>query len=209
MSFRPTILSGFAALVLFSPALATAQTVDVQEMMKWGQSQFVHYHVVGEYDGKASVSSTGAGFADVKDRVEIDFLWDLAQGLIGDAKFQNTVTTTSKLRDFEPQCLPPVLKGAFEFYDVQKIEAGVSLSLKLFVRTTYPVVEVAQSCTASRRTVPAKVGDRFEELVVPSPMGFAMGVPDTVELQYHKQTQHIVFHKNGWAWTFAPTVAKK
>jgi hypothetical protein len=199
---------GFAALALFVPALAAAQ-VDMQEMMKWGQSQFVHYHVIGVHEGKASVSSTGAGFADIKDRVEIDFLWDLAQGLIGDAKIENTASTTSNLRDSVPQCLPPVLKGPFEFYDVRKIEAGVSLSLKLFVTTTYPVVEVAHSCTASRHAEPAKVIDRPEELVVPSPMGFAMGTPDSVELQYHKQTQHIVFRKNGWVWTFAPTVATK
>jgi len=177
--------------------------------MKWGQSQFVHYHVIGVHEGKATVSSTGAGFADVKDRVEIDFLWDLAQGLIGDAKFQNTASSTSNLRDSVPQCLPPVLKGAFEFYDVRKIEAGPSLSLKLLVTTSYPIVEVAKSCTASRRAEPAKVVDRPEELVVPSPMGFAMGARDTVELQYHKQSQHIVFRKNGWVWTFVPTAANK
>ena len=102
-----------------------------------------------------------------------------------------------------------MLKGPFEFYEVQKIEPGITMSLKLTVKTTYPVVEVAQSCTASRRAEPAKVVERPEELVVPTPLGFAMGVPDTVELQYRAKDQKIIYRKNGWVWSFYPTAASK
>ena len=67
------MLACVRALILFALTASTApaQTdqMDVQEMLKWSQAQFVRYHVVGVHEGKATVSSTGMGFADVKDMV--------------------------------------------------------------------------------------------------------------------------------------------
>jgi len=207
MRFRRTALAILATTSLCS--FGQEPQMDMNEIMKWSQAQFIRYHVVGNHDTKASVSSAGIGFADVKDSVTIDFLWDLAQGLVGEAKFVNVATTTTNLRDLEPTCLPPVLKGPFEFYDLQKVEPGISMTLMLTVKTTYPVVAVAQSCTASRRNEPAKVIERPEELPVPSPVGFGMGAANTSELEFHKDKQQIVYRKSGWVWTFTPTPAKK
>ncbi len=49
-----------------------------------------------------------------------------------------------------------MLKGDYEHYEVLSIKEDLSGSLELQVQTTYPVVEVAQFCTASRKAMPGK-----------------------------------------------------
>lgn len=48
----------------------------------------------------------------------------------------------------ELSCLPPVLKGEYEHYELMAIKEGLGGALELQVQTSYPVVEVAQFCTA-------------------------------------------------------------
>jgi hypothetical protein len=70
------------------------------------------------------------------------------------------------------------------------------------------VVDVAQVCT-SHKAVPAKVVDRRIELEVPSPVLFGMGPTPTATVKVIKANHTIVVMKEGWTWTFSPTIAKK
>jgi hypothetical protein len=146
------------ALSLLGASAAHAQQMDMDAMMKWGAADVVRYHIVGVYQGKPIIASGGAARADVTDRVVIDFTWKLSEmKLVGAATFQNIKTTLTNPVDYEPKCLPPVLKGEYEHYEVLSIKEGLSGSLEFQVQTKYPVVEIAQFCTASRKAVPRRM----------------------------------------------------
>lgn len=199
-----------AAVCLLAVSLpASAQQVDMDAMMKWGAANNVRYQVVGVYQGKPHIASDGAGRADVSDRVVMNFSWKLSEmKLVGQPSFQNTKTTVTNPKDREPACLPPVLKGEYEHFEVMSIKEGLGGTLALQVETRYPVVEVAQSCTASRKAVPAKVNARTEDFVVVSPVSFAMPLPDSDDLRVSPDKKSLVVKKDGWTWTYTPTITK-
>lgn len=128
--------------------------------------------------------------------------------LVGQPSFQNTKTTVTNPKDREPACLPPVLKGEYEHFEVLSIKEGLGGTLDLQVETRYPVVEVAQSCTASRKSVPAKTRATVENFVVVSPVSFAMPLPDSDDLRVSPDKKSLVVKKAGWTWTYTPTIAK-
>jgi hypothetical protein len=197
-------------LLAMLPMAAHAQQVDMEAMMKWGSADLIRYHIVGVYQAKTSIASDGSGQGEISDRVVIDFTWKLSEmKLVGAPTFQNTKTVVGKLSDREPSCLPPVLKGEYEHFELLGIKDGLSGALELTVKTTYPVVEVAQFCTASRKAVPAKVNTRPEELVVVSPVSFAMPLPDSDTLRVSPDKKSLVAKKGGWTWTYTPSIAQK
>ena len=75
------------------------------------------------------------------------------------------------------------------------------------MQTTYPVVEVAQSCTASRKAVPARTNTRPEAFGVVSPVMFAMELPDSDDLRISADKKAMIAKKDGWTWTMTPTIA--
>jgi hypothetical protein len=189
---------------------AQAQQMDMEAMMKWGAADVVRYHIVGAYQAKTHIASDGSGQADVTDGVVIDLVWKLSEmKLVGKPTFQNFKSSASNFTDREPTCLPPVLKGDYEHYDVLAIKEGLGGTLEMQVQTTYPVVEIAQFCTASRKAVPAKNNVRPEEFVVVSPVTFAMPLPDSDDLRISPDKNSLVVKKKGWTWTFTPSVAAK
>jgi hypothetical protein len=192
---------------LFVLQPAQAQQVDTAAMMRWASADVVRYHIVGVYQGKPSIASDGSGRADVTDRVEIDLTWKLSESkLVGAPTFKNTKSVVTNPRDMEPSCLPPVLKGEYEHYELMAIKNGLGGALELQVQTSYPVVEVAQSCKASRKAVPAKVKTRPEDMVLPSPVMFGMPLPDSDELRVSADKKSLVHKKAGWTWTFTPSI---
>ena len=202
------LLAACGLLAGLSPA-ARAQQMDMEAMAKWGAADLVRYHVVGVYQGTYHVASDGSGQGDITDRVVLDFTWKLSEArLVGPVTFQNSKSTVTRLRDREPACLPPVLKGDHEFFDLLAVKDGYGGSLMLTTRATYPVVEVAQSCTASRKAVPAKVLEEEEDLSVPSPVLLAMPTAGSQDLQIAQDRKSLILRKNGWTWTFTPSVAK-
>jgi len=204
---RRLFVSGLLGVL---PLSAFAQQMDMDAMAKWGAADAVRYHIVGVYQGTSYVAGDGSGQADIADHVVIDLTWKLSEAkLVGAATFQNTKSTASKLRDREPVCLPPVLKGDFEFYDLLAVENGLGGMLHFTVRTTRPVVEVAQSCTASRRAVPAKVDERTEQFVITSPVMFAMPLPKSDSLAVSPDKKSFIVKKNGWTWTLTPSIAAR
>jgi hypothetical protein len=62
----------------------------------------------------------------------------------------SSVVAFSRLRNFEPECLPPVLKGEYEHYAILGIKESGDGNLELQVQTTYPGAEVAQSRIAEK-----------------------------------------------------------
>ncbi len=193
--------------LLFACVSANAQKMDMDAMMKWAAADVVRYHIVGEYQARTYIASDGSGQADVTDRVVIDLTWKLSEAkLVGSPTFQNTRTVVANPGDREPKCLPPVLEGEYEHYELLGIREGLGGTLELQVRTTYPVVEVAQFCTASRRAVPAKTNTRSEDFVVISPVTFGMPLPDSDDLRISKDKKSLITRKRGWTWTLTPTM---
>lgn len=186
---------------------AQDQEVDMEAMMRWGSADVVRYHIVGVYQGQPAIASDGLGRADVMDQVVIDLNWKLSESkLVGTPSFQNTKTVLKNPHDMEPACLPPILKGEYEHYELLGIRNGLGSALELQVQTTYPVVEVAQFCTAGRKAVPASIKTRPEDLVVPSPVMFGMPLPDSDNLRISPDKKSLVHKKDGWTWTFTPTI---
>jgi hypothetical protein len=197
-------------LYALQPPVAQAQQMDMEAMMKWTTADVVRYHIVGVYQGRTSIASDGSGQADVTDRVVIDLSWKLSESkLVGQPTFQNTKSMVTNLGDREPACLPPVLKGEYEHYDLLGIKEGLGGDLELQVQTTYPVVEVAQSCTASRKAVPARTNTRPEPFGVISPVMFAMTLPDSDDLRISADKKSMIAKQKGWTWTLTPTIASR
>lgn len=199
----------FGLLGLF-PIAASAQQMDMAVMAKWAAADVVRYHIVGVYEGTSYVASDGAGQADIADRVVIDLTWKLSEAkLVGTPTFQNAKSTVTKLRDREPACLPPVLKGDLDFYELLAVNDGLGGAIDLKVRTTYPVVEVAQACTGGRRTVPAKVEEKQEVFGVLSPVMFGMQLPKSDNLAVSADKKSFIVKKAGWTWTLTPSIAAR
>lgn len=200
-----------ASVLLASSGLwsqVQAQQMDMEAMMRWASVDVVRYHIVGEYQGQASIASDASGQADVTDRVVIDLTWKLSEAkLVGTPTFENGKTTVANLRDREPSCLAPILKGEYEHYELLGIKDGMGGSLELQVQTSYPVAEVAQFCTASRKPVPASQKTRAEDFPMLSPVMFGMPLPDSDNLRVSPDRKSLVHKKNGWTWTFTPSAA--
>jgi hypothetical protein len=198
--------------LLLAPPLASAQApqMDMDAMMKWASADLIRYHIVGVYQGKPNIASDGAGRADVSDRVVIDFTWKLSEmKLVGQPTFQNTKSTVTNPVDYEPKCLVPILKGEYEHYELLGIKDGLSGMLEFQVQTSYPVVEVAQFCTASRKSVPAKKEISSEQFVVVSPVSFGMPLPDSDDLRISKDKKSLIMKKDGWTWTYTPSIVNR
>jgi hypothetical protein len=207
MTLNRTVVAS-SLLIALQATPAGAQQPDMQAMMRWASSDVVRYHIVGAYQAQTTIASDGSGLADVSDGVVIDLTWKLSESkLVGAATFQNSKTAVSNLRDRERTCLPPVLEGNYEHYEILGIKDGLGGALEMQVKTTYPVVEIAQSCTASRKAVPAKIKTRPEELVIPSPVMFAMPLSGSKDLSISADKKSLIVQKAGWTWTFTPTAA--
>jgi hypothetical protein len=196
------------ALALLTASCAVfGQQMDMEAMMKWGAADVIRYHIVGVYQDKTSIASDGSGQANVTDGLVMDFTWKLSESkLVGNPTFQNVKTVVSNVADREPKCLPPVLKGEYEHYDVVSIKEGLAGGLELQVRTSYPAVDVVQFCTGSRKTVPAKTTTEPEEFTVVSPVLFGMPLPDSGDVHISPDKKSLILKKDGWTWTFTPSV---
>jgi hypothetical protein len=195
-----------AALLALLPLAATAQEIDMALMQKWAAADVIRYHIVGAYQDTTYVASDGSGQADVTDAVVIDLTWKLSEAaLVGTPTFKNSKSIAQKLRDRSPTCLAPVLKGEYEHYELLSVKQGLAGALEFTIRTTYPVVEVAQMCMASRKAVPAKVNTDQEQFSLPNPTMFAMPIPNTPELSITPNKTAFIMKKHGWTWTITPT----
>jgi hypothetical protein len=196
------------ALASLLPLTAHSQQMDMAAMQKWASAEMIKYHIVGVYQAATFIASDGAGQADVSDRVVIDLNWKMSQQtVVGTPVIQNSKSVTSKVRDREPSCLAPVLKGDYEHYELQSIKAGLAGVLTFTSSTTYPVVDAQFRCTAGRKPVPAEVKTEAKDFSLPSPVMFGMGIPNTNELSISPDKASFIVKKDGWTWTVTPTKA--
>ena len=156
MSTVRTSCITFVGLLGASAALH-AQQMDMDAMMKWGAADVIRYHIVGVLPGQPHLASGGSGQADVTDGLIVDLTWKLSESkLVGTPTFQNVKSVVKNVADHEPKCLPPVLKGEYEYYDVLSIKEGLTGGLEFQVKTKYPVVEVVQFCTGESQGCASK-----------------------------------------------------
>lgn len=197
---------------MLDPEAAEATRAKADESRRWtAGSGIVHYSIVGEYRGQPNVVGDGnwAGVADVTDRVAIQLDWKLSEAkLVGTPVIQNTKSTVKNPRNFEPKCLPPILKGAYEHYELLSVKEGLAGQLEFQVRTSYPVVEVAQFCTGSRTTIPASTRVRPEEFTVVTPLFLTTPLPDSDALRVSADKKSLIATGKGWTWTYTPSVKK-
>lgn len=204
---RQTIAVLLASCALGTPAGAQQ---DLQAMMRWGSAKVVYFAVEGVYSRVSEVVNGGVGgFADVTDRVTMTLDWDLPNGQLLRASFQNFPSTVANLRDYEKKCPAPLLKGPYEQATVKSVVMGVSASIDLTIERSFPAAAIGQMCSTNRRTVAARTKVDVVTLFVPSPVLLAMGGPDTADLTVAKDRKSMTYHtKDGWHWTFVPSTTR-
>ena len=69
------------------------------------------------------------------------------------------------------------------------------------IERSYPVVDVAQSCTASRKSLAAEKKTTMQSMAVPSPIIMAMGAPPTEKLSYSADKKSMIVTDGSWTWT--------
>lgn len=190
-------------------AVAASKRMDASRKWTAAKGGLVHYHIEGAFQGQVNVvgGSTWIGYAEVTDRVVIELDWKLDESkLVGTPQVQNFKAATRNLRNPEPKCLPPILKGEYEHFELLGIKNGLSGALEMQVRTAYPAVEVTQNCTGSRVQVPASNWTRPEELILLSPVLLEGKVPDSDNLRIARDRKSMIHKKAGWTWTFTPSL---
>ena len=186
---------------------AGAQQMDMQAMQRWGSVKVIYYSVEGVHSGPASVTATMGGLADVVDRVSMTFEWNLGEArLVRVTSVKNYPSEVKNLRDREPKCLPPVLKGPLELATVLDVANGPGGAIDVKIERTYPTAEVAQFCTSSRKSIPGEKKISVQSMAVPSPILMAMGAPSTAELSYSPDKKSMIVKDGGWTWTYTPGV---
>ena len=195
------------ALGLLGASAAHAQQMDMAIMQKWAAADVIRYHIVGVYQARTFIASDGSGQADITDGLIVDLDWKLSESKpVGKPKFQNVKTVVKNLGDRSTNCLPPVLKGDYEHFDVLSIKEDLAGGLELQVKTTYPVVEVVQFCTGEYKAIPGKTETVPEPFGVVSPMAFAMPLTDSDNLRISADKKSLITKQNGWTWTLTPTM---
>jgi hypothetical protein len=198
------------ALSLLAASAAHAQQMDMALAQKWGAADLIRYHIVGVYQARTSIASDGSGQADITDGLIVDLIWKLSESKpVGTPTFQNVKTVVKNIADREPSCLPPVLKGDYEHFDVLSIKEDMSGGLELQVKTTWPVVEVVQFCTGEYKAIRGKTETVPEPFGVVSPVAFAMPLPDSDNLRISPDKKSLITKKNGWTWTLTPTIVPR
>lgn len=111
-------------------------------------------------------------------------------------------------RNYEPKCRAPVLKGEYEHYELQGIKGSPDGNLELQVLTIFPGADVATFCTGKNEAVPGSRNVRPEPFGVISPVAFGMPLPDSDQLRISPDKKSLITKKDGWTWTFTPSVKK-
>ena len=194
-------------LALFS-SVAPAQQMDIAAMQYWSGAELIKYHIVGVYQDATFIASDGAGQADISDQVVIDLTWKMSQQtIVGTPAIQNSKSKTSKVRNPTPACLPPILQGEYEHYELISVTSKPAAALSFTSSTTYPVVEAAYRCTQSRNPVPAKVVTKSVDFSLPQVMLFGIPIASTDGLTISPDKKFFTAKKDGWTWTITPTKA--
>ena len=206
LCFRGLVLSRACLAMVVLPA--GAQQMDMQAMQRWSAAKVIYYAVEGVHSGPASVTATMGGVADVVDRVSLTFEWSLAEAkLLKVTSLKNYPSEVNNLRDREPKCVPPALKGPLELATVLEVVNGLGGALDFKIERSYPAAEVAQFCTG-RKSIPAEKKISMQSMAVPSPVLMAMGAPANAQVSYSPDKKSIIVKNGDWTWTYTPSVTQ-
>ena len=124
-------------------AVPASAQMNREVMMKWSGVHVVHFSVVGDYEGEATVVQAGTnGIAPVRDHVEITFDYDITQGaLVGPATFKDAATQVGAIRNGAKGCRPPTLSGAYEHSTIESLKQGLSGQLAMRSGPTTPALK--------------------------------------------------------------------
>ncbi len=204
---RSAVFAGVCVIGL--AARAVAQQPDMDAMQKWMTSKNVTWHVVGKFDGDASVSSDGQGLAHVTDVIEFDvtLAWQNDNSIVGTPKIKNVPSVVTNPHDREPKCLAPVLKGEFDYATLEAVTPGIGGGLHFKLTRTFPDVTVSQVCS-STKLAPAKKKTDEQEMFMPQPTLLAMGMSDK-NMSVSPDGKSLIVRNasgfTGWVWTLTPT----
>ncbi len=198
------------ALFLISAATLPSRVhaQDMEAMMKWASADAIKYHIVGVYSAKTDVvaGANDVGYADVTDRVVIDFTWKLSEmKIIGTPTIVNEKSVVKNLANFDPKCAPPTLKGDYEHFTLMSLKEGLAGSLEMQVQQIYPAASVIQFCTGAPKAVAGQTETGPEEFIIVSPMMFAMPATGNKDVSISPDKKSIIVKKSGWTWTYTPT----
>ncbi len=196
--------AGSIALALAAAMLAAAPAAaqfDQAEMMKWASVTQVKYTIVGQFEGPdMMIVDEGGGYANVKDRAEIELVWDQTTAkIVGQPTFKNFATQVSDVRDFEKTCTPPILSSPYEHFTIDKFDDSLGAPTLTSTRT-YAAADSAQSCTGARQLIAAKQVQEVKPYVLPQPV--LLAVPQaSKDMSVDPKNSTITVKKDGWTWT--------
>lgn len=151
------------------------------------------YKVVGVFQRDKQFIG-GSAVADVTEQVEFEFNWPLEEGA-QPRVLPNIPTKVDNLRDGSAVCPAPILKGAYEHFDLKSITVIGSMFGLVGERRTPDMDEyVGGGGCKGTHSVQGQV--REEQLLVTVPPELLAGpVPKGQVLTQQDQ---------GWIWTFTP-----
>ena len=153
----------------------------------------VKYKVVGIFQ-RDNQFIGGSAVADVLEQVEFEFAWPLEEGAQPKV-LPNIPTKVDHLRDGSAVCPAPILKSAYEHFDLKSITVIGSMFALVGERRTPDMDEyVGGGGCKGTHAVQGQV--REEQLLVTVPPELLAG--PVVKGQVLKQ------HEQGWTWTFTP-----
>jgi hypothetical protein len=172
----------------------TAMAPPSPQEERWNKVREVRYRIVGAFDGRWPLDPTGD--AQVRDRVQIEFVLDATTGRLKDKVVIRH--DASDVRDLQPQpkgCRVPELQGKFELYTLEALEpptadgplwpdAAVKFSRQ------YPAMTVATVCTG-KRSVAARTEQQLRQFRVPAAGEFRQQKSDQMTVK-----------ELGWTWTY-------
>ena len=166
----------------------------------------LRYSLVGVYQGRTNVSGdqNWMAYADVGDRVEIQFDWKVSEArLLGNAAIQNHAATIANPRNPEVKCAPPRVSGPLE-YHVRSVEQGIGANLRLNMQTAFPALQVHQLCTGTLKAIAAGNKQEPVEFMVPPPTMLSMSLPPGGDVTRSADGKSLTIRQGGWRWTFTP-----
>ncbi len=151
------------------------------------------YKVVGVFQ-KDKQFVGGSAVADVTKQVEFEFKWPLEDG-VSPKVLPNIPTKVVRYRDGSAVCPAPILKGAYEHFELKSILVMGPMFGLVGERRT-PDMEEYVGGGGCKGTHPVQGQVREEQLLVTLPPEFLAG-------QLSKG-QVCTQQDQGWTWTFTP-----
>ena len=187
--------------ITIEASASTGAETEVTEAKSWlvksasrQKLTFTTYKVVGVFQ-RDNQFIGGSAMANVTKQVEFEFSWPLEETSPPPRVLANIPTKTENSRDGSGVCPGPILKGAYEHFELKSITVIGTMFGLLGERRTPDLDEHVGGggCQGTRR-VQGQV--REEQLLVTLPPEFFAG--QLSKGQVLKQQDQ------GWTWTFTP-----